>query len=113
MSESQYLIRPRADADLDAQAYYYATTANVDIGHRFLVAAHDTFFLLATQPEMGWDARLKHPGLKSLRVFRVTGFERILVLYKPMPDGVEIVRVVHGSRDLQALVNHRRPSLAD
>jgi len=109
VSENRYLIRPRADVDLDDQAYYYSTTASVEVGHRFLVAAHDTFSLLATQPDMGWDARLKHPGLKSLRVFRVKGFERILVLYLPMLDGVEIVRVVHGSRDVQGLLNRRRP----
>ena len=111
MSERRYLIRPRADGDLDDQAYYYATNASADVGHRFLLAAHDTFSLLATQPDMGWEGALRHPGLKSLRVFRVKGFERILILYLPMLDRVEIVRVVHGSRDLQALLNRRSPSL--
>lgn len=111
MSESRYLVRPRADGDLDDQAFYYATVASADVGHRFLLAAHDTFALLATQPDMGWDARLRHPSLKSLRVFRVKGFERILALYLPMPDGVEIVRVIHGSRDLQGLLNRGRPFL--
>jgi toxin ParE1/3/4 len=110
VSQSRYLVRPRADGDLEDQAYYYST-ASAEVGHRFLVAAHDTFSLLATQPDMGWDARLRHPRLKSLRVFRVAGFEKILVLYLPVPDGVEIVRVVHGSRDLEGLLNRRRPLL--
>ena len=57
--------------------------------------------MLATQPEMGWRSRLKHPGLESLRVFRVAGFDRILILYRPHPEGVDILRVVHGSRNLQ------------
>jgi len=52
---------------------------------------------------MGWHARLRHADLKSLRVFRVTDFERIRLLYLPLLDGVEILRVVHGSRNLQAL----------
>jgi len=108
VSESRYLIRP-SDGDLDDQAYYYATNASAEVGHRFLLAAHDTFSLLATQPDMGWHARLRYPSLKSLRVFRLKGFERILVPYLPMPDGVEIVRVVHGSRDLQALLDRRSP----
>ncbi len=42
MSESRYVVRPRADQDLDDQAYYYATVANAELGHRFLVAAHST-----------------------------------------------------------------------
>ena len=33
-----------------------------------------------------------------MRVFRMTGFERILILYIPVLDGVEILRVIHGSR---------------
>ena len=106
MSESRYLVRPKADRDLDEQAYYYATIARAEVGHRFLVAAHDTFSLLATQPNMGWDPHLRHADLKSLRVFRVKTFERILVLYLPLLEGVEILRVVHGSQDLLALLRH-------
>ena len=70
-----YVVRPKADHDLDEQAYYFATKAGPELGHRFLFAAHETFSLLATQPEMGWHARLKNPLLASLRVFRVSGFE--------------------------------------
>jgi toxin ParE1/3/4 len=104
VSESRYVVRPKADRDLDEQAYYYATQASPELGHRFLVAAHDTFALLATQPNMGWQSRLNHSELKLLRVFRVKGFEKLLVLYFPLLDGVEILRVVHGSRNLQALL---------
>ena len=104
MSESRYVVRPRADRDLEDQAYYYATAASPEVGHRFLVAAHDTFALLATQPNMGWHSHLRHEHLKNLRVFRVKNFERILVLYLRLLDGVDILRVVHGSRNLQALL---------
>ena len=101
---ARYVLRPKADEDLDDQSYYLATEASPEVGHRFLLAAHETFSLLATQPEMGWHSRLKHPALASLRVFRVSGFERMLVLYRPCPEGVEILRVVHGSRNLQTLL---------
>ena len=104
MSARHYVVRPKADEDLDNQAYYLATEASPEVGHRFLVAAHETFSALATQPEMGWNCRLKHPGLASARVFRVSGFERMLVLYRPLQDGVEILRVIHGSRNIQALL---------
>jgi toxin ParE1/3/4 len=100
-----YVVRPKADQDLDDQAYYLATQAGPDLGHRFLLAAHETFGLLATQPQIGWHPRLKHPDLTSLRAFQVSGFEKMLVLYRPRPDGVEILRVLHGSRNLQALLH--------
>jgi toxin ParE1/3/4 len=102
--ESSYVVRPKADRDLDEQAYFYAAEASREVGHWFLIAAHDTFALLATQPKMGWQFRISYPDLNVLRVFRVRGFERILILYLPSPHGVEILRVVHGSRNVQALL---------
>ncbi len=80
MSEGFFVVRPKAERDLDNQAYYYASVAGDEVGHRFLVAVRDTFALLAAQPNMGGPSRLKRSGLKRLRVFRVKGFERILVL---------------------------------
>ena len=104
MGERRYVVRPGADRDLDEQAYYYATVSSADVGHRFLLPAHDTFALLATHPNMGWRSRTKLPRIRQLRVFRVKGFEKILILYLPNVDGVEILRVVHGSQNLQALL---------
>jgi len=104
VSESRYVVRPKADRDLEDQAFYYATEATPELGHRFLLAAHDTFSLLATQPNMGWHPRLKHPSLEGLRVFRVSGFEKMLILYIPLLYGVEILRIIHGSRNLQSLL---------
>jgi toxin ParE1/3/4 len=105
VSEGHYVIRPKADRDLEDLAYRHATEASPAVGRRFLVAAHATFTLLAIQPHMGWQSRLKSSELKLLRVFRVTGFERILILYLPLPEGIEILRVIHGSRNLHALLH--------
>ena len=98
------MIRPKADEDLDEQAYYYAANVSLELGHRFLVSAHETFALLAAHPEMGWRTRLKHPDLKSVRVFPVAGFKKVVILYRPAQDYIDILRVVHGSRDLQTLL---------
>ena len=100
---SVYVIRPKADQDLDDQAYYLATEAGPQLGHRFLLSAHETFNLLAANPMMGWETRIKHPDLTGLRVFSVSGFEKMLVFYRPHATGVEILRVIHGSRNLRAL----------
>ena len=104
MIESRYVIRPKADQDLDDHAFYYATEASREIGHRFLVAVHETFTLLATQPQMGWHLKFRHPDVRELRVFRVSGFEKILILYLPVENGIEVLRVIHGSRNVQRLL---------
>ena len=101
---AHYFLRPKAVQDLDDQALYFAQQAGLEAGQRFLLAAHDTFSLLATQPKMGWRSHLRNPELTKLRVFRIAGFPDILVLYLPLAEGVDILRIVHGSRDLRALL---------
>jgi toxin ParE1/3/4 len=81
--------------------------AGIDVALRFLSAAQQTFALLAARPAIGWHSRLCHAALRDLRVFRVTGFDRMLILYRPLNEGVEILRVIHGSRNLQALFRRR------
>jgi hypothetical protein len=61
-----YVVRPKADHDLGEQAHYFATEAGLELGHRFLLAAHKTFGPLARQPHLGWHLRLKNPLLASL-----------------------------------------------
>ena len=92
-----------ADLDLENLAYYYAREASPELGHRFLTAAHDTFALLATNPGIGWRPQLMHPKLEFARFFRVRRFEKVLILYLVIHNGVDILRVAHGSRNLQTL----------
>jgi len=40
---------------------------------------------------------------RSARVFRVRGFEKVLIFYRPSRQRIEILRVLHGSQDLEAL----------
>lgn len=101
---SWYVVRPKADRDLDAYADYLADAGGSDLALRFFDQAYKTFALLASQPNMGWRSRSKNPVLVGLRVFRVSGFEHMLVLYRPDPAGIEILRVIHGSRHVQALL---------
>jgi len=84
---ARYVIRPKADQDLEDQAHYLATRGSADLGHRFLIAAHEAFVLLASQPNIGWHARLKDPELKPLRIFSISGFEKMLVFYRPHSRG--------------------------
>ena len=101
---SHYVIRPKADQELGDQAAFYAAKGSPSLGHRFLLAAHKTFTLLATQPEIGWHPKFRHSTLAAARVFRIRGFEKVLVIYRPIKNGIDILRVVHASRNLEALL---------
>src|SRR5438045_7604129 len=93
---------------LDNYADYLFREADLETALRFLRAAQETFSLLASHPNLGWESHLQNPVLRTLRVFRVKGFEKLLILYRPLPIGVDILRVVHGSRKLTGAVPSSR-----
>ncbi|HEX4594220.1 MAG TPA: hypothetical protein VH157_08085 [Bryobacteraceae bacterium] len=37
----------------------------------------------------------------DIRLWRVTGFENYLILYRPRPDGIAVERVIHAKQDYQ------------
>ena len=62
------------------------------------------FALLATMPNMGSARRFRREALKGLRLWRVPQFEKYLVVYRPRRDGVEVIRVLHGARNIERLL---------
>ena len=98
-------VRPAADRDLDDQAEYLAVHRDVEIGVRFYRAAEETFQLLASQSEMGRRTEYRSPLLVGMRMFPMKGFPKYLVFYRPVEGGVEIIRVLHGARDIESLFN--------
>jgi toxin ParE1/3/4 len=100
----RYSILPAADRDLDDQAGYLAREASLDVALRFYDAARTTFEHLARMPNMGERRETANPRLANMRVWRIEGFENHLVFYCPVEDGVEIIRILHGARDIAAIL---------
>ena len=78
--KARYLIRPKADQDIQDQAIYLAAHSGSHVGHRFLVDPHHTFNLLAGQPRIGWQFALRSPELNPVRVLTVSGFRKSVVI---------------------------------
>lgn len=73
---------------------------NRSAADRFLIAANETFRLIATMPYMGRIRNFPHSRLLQLRSFRVKGFESYLIFYEPFADSIKIFHVLHGARNL-------------
>lgn len=43
------------------------------------------------------------PTLAGLRMWPIRRFERYLIFYRQIPEGIEIVRLLHAARDLEIL----------
>jgi toxin ParE1/3/4 len=50
----------------------------------------------------------QRPSLRPVRRWPVRGFENWLIFYLPKRGGVDIVRVIHGSRDIERAMGERR-----
>ena len=72
---------------------------------RFLQSADKAFSMLADSPEMGTLCSFKSPRISNARLWTIKGFRRYIVIYRPVAGGIEILRVLHGSRDFNAIMS--------
>lgn len=90
------LRTPAAERDL-IDIWTYIATDNPDAADRFLDAIADRIGQLRENPRMG---RLR-PDIAADARFLPMG--NYVVLYRLADDVIEIVRVVHGARDVTSL----------
>lgn len=105
MPEKRILRTPAARIDVVEIAVYLGTEASVEIADRFLDALESAYEQLAEAPEVGSPYRTTNPALTHLRKWRVPTFPNHLIFYHPTKGGVEVVRVLHGARDLEPLLD--------
>ena len=97
-------ILPAAQADINNQTGYYVQEADIGTALRFLDAVEGTFELLKSQPHMGARTKLSHPALAGSRFVPVKGFEKILAFYRAQAGCIDVIRVIHSSRDIPNLL---------
>ncbi len=54
-------------------------------------------------PGMGAPRSYRDSNLQDLRMHPVRGFPHHLLFYLPLADGIELVRVLHGKRNIERL----------
>jgi toxin ParE1/3/4 len=85
------IIRPeRAISDIDGLADYIAID-NLDAAIKFLDDLEYKLKLLSDFPGMGAKRFDFAPGIRSFP------FGKYFILYRPMPDGIELATVVYGA----------------
>jgi toxin ParE1/3/4 len=82
---------------------FYIAQDNEDAAQRFLVACDETFAFLGDNKQVGATRVFRDPSLRDVRMWRVKGFEKYLIFYQPLFDGVKILHVVHSARNYDLL----------
>jgi toxin ParE1/3/4 len=76
---------------------------NPSAAARFVAAVRATEELLLAMPGIGTARDYENAALVGMRFHLIKGFRRYLIFYIPRDYGIEVVRVLHGSRDLGTL----------
>ncbi|MEA2708052.1 MAG: toxin ParE1/3/4 [Phycisphaerales bacterium] len=87
---------PAAEDDL-WEILLYVARDNEDAAFRLIDTIDKNFTLLAEFPSAG---PARPELLANIRSFPVGSY---LIFYQPIDDGIEVVRVVHGARNLRRL----------
>ena len=92
---------PESLADIALQAEYYTGTESIILAERFIEAFTSTVHMLAEHPLIGKKTDYAHPKLAGIRFFLVgKPFDKHLIFYRVSGNVLDIVRIVHGMRDL-------------
>ncbi|MCC5606429.1 type II toxin-antitoxin system RelE/ParE family toxin [Nostoc sp. CHAB 5834] len=94
--------RPQVIRDLIDLATYIAQD-NLDVSDRFLTAAEATFKQLAKTPAIGKECQFIHPNLAEIRQISIKGFQQYLIFYRITESAIDILRVIHGARDIELI----------
>ena len=87
-------LSPLAETDL-LDIAVYISEGSPQASDEFALEIDQKFSILLTQPEMG---RLRPELGESLRSFPIKNY---IIFYDPVPEGIFVVRVLHGARDIE------------
>lgn len=86
---------PQAEIDITS-IWNYVAADNITAADKLIDRIERAFGMLAEQPLAG---RARDDLARNLRSFPVASY---VIFYVPVPDGVEIVRVMSGRQDIDA-----------
>lgn len=106
MKKYRYAILPSAKRDI-AACHDYIYERNPDAADRFVDAVQETCRIIADSP-MGYPVlqapRNAKPMPIPIRKRPVKGFEKYLVFYHVEDGKVQLIRVLHGARDIPSIL---------
>lgn len=100
----RFTILPAARADLLEQFGYLAEDSP-EAADRFLASAEAAFERLGEMPALGIRRSTRNPRLPGLRQWPIHGFRNHLIHYRETSEGIEVIRVLHGARDVQRILD--------
>ncbi|HVS17355.1 MAG TPA: type II toxin-antitoxin system RelE/ParE family toxin [Planctomycetota bacterium] len=97
------LWRRRAEEDL-VEVHGHLEADSPAAAERFLDAVERAVLFLLENPRAGWPRAFRSQRARGVRSWPVRGFDASLIFDQPVGRDLEIVRLLHGARDLRDLL---------
>lgn len=81
------------------EIFFYIARDNIDAAERTLRRFDEKIELIASMPGIGTDRAELRSGVRSYPV------GNYLIFYRVIDGGIEVLRVIHGARDLRRIFN--------
>jgi toxin ParE1/3/4 len=98
-----------ATTDINELADHFLEKAGPAIALRFIDNAECAFDQIVAMPSIGALLGLDELPYEDIRRWHIDGFSHLMILYREMADGIEIVRVLHTARDIPAVLRDSPP----
>ena len=92
-------LTPRVDSDIDA-CFSWIAKDNPVAALRVLDAIELTCDVLSRMPGIGSPRYAEIPLVCGIRMLAIKDFEKYLLFYLESEDCVDVIRVLHGARDI-------------
>jgi toxin ParE1/3/4 len=97
-------------ADFENSFGWYVDKAGVEVAWRFKEAVDHSLEKLSLRCDLGRPRHFRHPKLQGLRSFQVEQpFEAILIFYRSNDHTLDVVRLMHGARNLPRRLREPMP----
>ena len=103
---AEFILAPCVEDELWA-IWEFIAQDNPDAATRVVDAAYETFTVLAATPGLGRLRKFRNPRLKGVRSWLVSGFDNYVIFYRATSEGIEVLHVYHGARDIESLFGEK------
>ena len=100
---ARVVIRPAADRDID-EHYSYIAAEREEAADRFLEALADALQRLSDLPGIGRERLTDSLRLAGIREWPLKGFEKHIIFYRFVDDRIDVLRILHAARDIDAVL---------
>lgn len=103
-------VRLRSAAENDVAGHArYLQDRSAEAAIHFLDAFDAALTLLGCSPGIGGICQFQNRRFDGVRVWSIAGFKNYLIFYRVLPEEIEVLRVIHGARDLKSIFREGGP----